>query len=189
MSYSSPLTARSSWRKAHHISHGIDSQYTEWLLDKGSLTQKLIDKSHGKFTIQVLDQSIKAVPFSEKKALAIPHRQWAVIREVILYGNDDPWVYARTVIPLSTLRGPLRRLHFLGNQSLGGQLFSNPTMRREPVEVALLAPDYFSQTSLHKARKKIHNMTLVWGRRSVFRVFNKPLLVSEMFLPDLFRRK
>lgn len=185
---SSLLPSQPIWRKPNKIpsSIAIQPDYLPWLLDKGSLTKKLTAKSKGHFSVEVLQQSIQAIPFSESKALRLSHRQWAVIREVVLYGNNTPWVYARTVIPLSTLQGPLRRLHYLGNQSLGGQLFSDPSMRREAVEIALLSDDYFSQTALHQARKKIDPVDSTWGRRSVFRLSNKPLLVSEIFLPALF---
>lgn len=149
-----------------------------WLLDKGSLTQKLIEKSHGNFHVEVLQQSIQAVTFSEKRALQIPQRQWAVSREVVLYGNQIPWVYARTVIPLSTLQGRLRQLYYLGNKPLGEALFKDPTMQREAVEVA--------QFHYQQLPSMLNVSEPTWGRRSVFRLSNKPLLVSEIFLPALF---
>jgi chorismate--pyruvate lyase len=157
----------------HNIPH------PSWLLDTCSLTQKLLKKSHGDFSVELVQQNIRPVLFSEKKALSIPHRQWALVREVILYGKKSPWVYARTVIPLSTLDGSLRRLHYLVNKPLGEQLFTDPTMQREPVEVAQFSPLWLPP--------KLHIHTPTWGRRSVFRLSNKPLLVSEVFLPALFQ--
>ena len=174
------------WRKPCHTQTNIEPHYVSWLLDNSSLTKKLIEKSRGDFRIDVLQQSVRAVSFCERKALQMPQRQWAVIREVVLCGNDVPWVYARTVIPLSTLRGSLRRLYYLGNQSLGEQLFTDTSMFREPVEIALLSAHYFSQTVLKQLQQTIPVVTSTWGRRSVFRLSDKPLLVSEIFLPALF---
>lgn len=170
-----------SWYPLAHKSHSVDSQYLPWLLDNSSLTKKLINKSHGRFRVSVLDQRIRQVPFSERHALQIPNRQWAVIREVVLYGNNTPWVYARTVIPLHTLHGPLRRLHYLGNKPLGEQLFTDSTMERGPIHVARFLPKQIPQ----QACKHSIEWASTWGRRSVFRLSNKPLLVSEVFLPAL----
>jgi chorismate--pyruvate lyase len=150
-----------------------------WLLDKGSLTQKLIEKSQGDFYVEVIQQQIQKVPLTERKALGIPQGHWAVIREVILYGQQTPWIYARTIIPLTTLQGSLRRLHYLGNKPLGEQLFRDPSMRREPMEIASLTPQQLPRT--------LALSSPVWGRRSVFRLSDKPLLVSEVFLPAVFQ--
>lgn len=180
MSFSFQHTLEPLWQPASLIPSIHDIPHHSWLLDKCSLTQKLLEKSQGDFSVELIQQSIQHVLFSEAKALNIPNRQWALIREVILYGQKKPWVYARTVIPLSTLKGPLRRLHYLGNKPLGEQLFTDPTMQREPVEVAQLPAQWLP--------KKLNIHTSTWGRRSVFRLSNKPLLVSEVFLPELLKK-
>ena len=51
-------------------------------------------------------------------------------------------------------------------------------MSREPVEVACISS---SNAQLPPALNKI--TSALWGRRSVFRLDQKPLLVSEIFLP------
>jgi chorismate--pyruvate lyase len=166
------------WHSLCHTPARIDAHYLPWLLDKGSLTQKLVARSQGDFRVDVLKQSIQSIHFSEGQALGLSSRQWAVVREVILYGQQVAWVYARTIIPLATLHGPLRRLHYLGNKPLGEQLFTDPSMKREPMQIAQIQAQQLPPTlALSQA---------TWGRRSVFRLANKPLLVSEFFLPALF---
>jgi chorismate lyase len=172
------------WRDVNHIQTSIDADYRPWLLDAGSLTRKLLAKSKGHFRVQLLKQSIEKISFSEKRALCLPLRQWAVLREVILYGQETPWVYARTVIPLATLHGPLRRLHYLGNKPLGEQLFTDPTMEREPVQLARISGELLA---LKNRPYLLSPSAITWGRRSVFRLSNKPLLVSEIFLPSLVK--
>ena len=102
----------------------------------------------------------------------------ALVRKVLLCCNDQPLVYARTVIPVTTIQGAQRRYANMGNRPLGAMLFADRTMRREAVEVAMLpATDVANQyTSINEP---------IWGRRSVFRVSGKPLLVNEYFLPEL----
>ncbi len=160
---------------------GIGKEYQHWLLDCGSLTAKLIKKSGGEFRVSVLKQSICPIPLSEKRLLGIPNSQWAMVREVILYGNNTPWIYARTAVPLSTLKGPLRRLHYLGDKPLGEQLFTDPSMQRSNMQVAQFLPSQIP----HQEQIANNNEGPTWGRRSVFHLSSQPLLVSEVFLPSL----
>ena len=66
----------------------------------------------------------------------------------------------------------------MGNRPLGAMLFADRTMKREEVEVASLPLS-------HSANQYTGIKKPIWGRRSVFRVSGKPLLVSEYFLPEL----
>ena len=143
------------------------------------MTQKLVDQSSGEFRVEVLQQRIQAARLSEYRALTLNHRRWALVREVLLHGNGKPWVYARTIIPLSTLKGYLRHLHFLGNRPLGEALFKDPTMQRNNLQLAAIKPEHLPRN----ARK----LQPAWGRRSTFRLRGKSLLVAEIFLQDLLK--
>ena len=144
--------------------------WRKWLLDPGSLTQRLIAASQGDFRVEVIRQGWYRPTRSEAKALKIPARQLAIIREVQLIGKGQPWVFARSIIPASTLTGKQRELNFIGSRSLGTILFRDPTMKRGPLQVSKL---------------KLTNGETVWARRSVFELSGKPLLVCEVFLPAL----
>ena len=67
-------------------------------------------------------------------------RERAIIRQVQLMCADHPWIYARTVIPATSLRGKLQRLAHLGNRPLGAMLFADPGMQRGVVELARILP-------------------------------------------------
>jgi chorismate--pyruvate lyase len=106
----------------------------------------------------------------------------ALIRQVQLLCGGKPWIYARTVIPVNSLRGRLKRLAHLGTRPLGGVLFADPGMRRGVVELASIRPGqalYTAATARLRTRP-----AAIWGRRSVFTITRRPLLVSEVFLPD-----
>ena len=170
-----------SWRSLlSHSDRSVPKQWRDWLLDTGSLTQRLIDASDNKLSVQILNQRIDIPRFTEQRALKLPSKRLTLIREVVLLANSTPWVYARSIIPLTTLTGRLRKLRHLDNQPLGALLFRDPTMTREAVEVACHT----------KVNAKLPTTLLggpqksLWGRRSVFRLDAKPLLVSEVFLPD-----
>jgi chorismate--pyruvate lyase len=140
-----------------------------WLCERGSLTQKLRLACHNQLEVGLLRLTWAQPTRSEAKLLGIPQRQLALIREVHLLGAGVPWVFARSVIPARTLRGPDRRLLLLGNRSLGSLLFKDPAIRRGPLEVCRLQ----------------HQQNACWARRSVFQLSHGPLLVCEVFLPSM----
>ncbi len=122
---------------------------------------------------------------NEARRLGLRVHQRALIRQVHLVCNDQPWVFARTVIPFTTLRGPLRHLVRLGTRPLGAVLFADPHMRRDELEMACIGTDL----SLFQRAITSPGEACVWGRRSVFYLRNRPLLVSEIFLPGIPKRK
>ncbi len=104
----------------------------------------------------------------------------ALVRKVLLCCDDKPLVFARTVIPATTIQGSQRRYANMGSRPLGAMLFADRTMRREAVQVAKLPIS-------NEVYRYIKSKDDIWGRRSVFRVSKKPILVSEYFLPELIR--
>lgn len=60
------------------------------------------------------------------------------LREVILYGDEEPWLAGRTLVPESTLNGPEAMLQQLGTRPLGRYLFSSSTLTRDFIEPAAL---------------------------------------------------
>ena len=150
-----------------------------WLCDQDSLTRRLITASGGDFRVQVIRQGFVRPSRSEQNALALPGRQVAMIREVLLLGRGQPWVYARSVVPLTTLCGRHRFLRHLGSKPLGALLFKDPSMRRGPIELIGVTTAEFGIPVLTGGGKE----DAAWGRRSMFYLEGKPLLVAEFFLP------
>lgn len=107
------------------------------------------------------------------------------MREVHLLCGDTPWVYARTVMPVSALRGRQRRLSRLGNKPLGAALFADPGLQRGEVQVARIGREeaLFGRALAAPPAE----IDAIWGRRSVFRLRGSALLVSEIFLPALLQ--
>ncbi len=152
-----------------------------WLLDAGSLTDRIRQTCQGQFRVRVIDEGWQRPRRDETQALSMRPATLGWVRQVQLLCDDKPWVFARTVIPLRTLSGAQRQLVHLGNRPLGAFLFADPRMRREAVELACITPGraMYRQASTGLARQP----ECLWGRRSVFRVGGKPLLVTEIFLP------
>lgn len=155
----------------------VPPPWRPWLFDQGSLTARLLARSGGDFRVQVLAQRWAQPTTAERRALGLPQRQHARIREVLLRGRGEPWVYARSVLPLALLRGRYRFLARLDERPLGALLFRDrAAVRRGPFTVAMApVPPPAGDGELAGVQ--------AWQRQSVFLLSGQPLLVAEMFLP------
>jgi chorismate--pyruvate lyase len=172
------------WRPARQLSRSdIPAKVWPWLLDKASLTERIVGVCPGRFRVQVVNQERGRVMRNEAEALNMRQGTHAIVRRVQLLCDETPWVYARTIIPPATLHRRLRRLVRLGSRSLGATLFSDPSMKRGEVEVTYLtASDELYRSVTGGLSRKPET---IWGRRSVFQLGGKPLLVCEFFLPEI----
>lgn len=146
-----------------------------WLLDRSSLTARLRAIAGESFKVTVLRQSLAKPRLDEALALSIPASKYVMIREVILWGHDEPWVYARSVFPMGAVSGSLRFLRKLGNRPLGDLLFHNPRVTRGTISVSYSTPASLRSYGITRT---------TWSRRSLFTYNNHTLLVSETFIPD-----
>lgn len=161
-----------SVKNQHHrqleISH---REIKPWLLAHGSLTQQLRHHANGRFHVVPVQQSLQRPSPDEARLLHMRSTQYAWVREVLLYGSDDtPWVHARSIMPLATLRGHGRRLKKLKNRSLGSLLFERHGVQTMP------------QMKQRQARQ-IAKLNEGWTRRTTYIWHQKYLLVQETFLP------
>jgi chorismate--pyruvate lyase len=156
-----------------------DPYLKNWLLDTGSLTERL--QSHCRdFRVQLIGQRPLAAEHEEFLHMDVPQQQrnstdWQV-REVILWGENRPWVFARSIIPDALCNGDLANL---GSRPLGKVIFNDPRFVRLPFQVGrLLKPDSLLR------HLEIPPVTELWGRRSVFHFEQLKMMVAEIFLPD-----
>ena len=170
------------WRRSN-----VPEKYLSWLIDPASLTERIIHSCTKDFRVQLLQQERARPSRNEAMALGMRIDSRALVREVQLLCGATPWVYARTVIPPVTLARKSRRFTALGARSLGAMLFADPSMTRGEVEIARLTPN---DPLFHIAARHISGkQQVIWGRRSLFHLGGKPLLVSEFFLPDIVQLK
>lgn len=167
------------WRPLERIPNGELAPATRrWLLDDGSLTGRLIEQGLGPFRVRRLYQGWEVPLPSEQRLLGIPDRQVAIIREVVLQQGERTVVFARSILPISSLAGRLAHLRRLQNRPLGAILFRCAGMRRSPFELARLRGDSdYLPLSLHQQQP-------AWGRRSRFSIEGRNVMVSEVFLED-----
>lgn len=171
------------WRPIGRADRYLPPDLFCWLAATESLTQRLQRLCGDSFAVELIDQSW-CRPFpGECAALGMRRRAWALVRQVYLCCGTRPLVYARTVIPRSTLRGRRRRYARLGERPLGEVLFAAGDVERSPFEVAMLMPgDVLHDAAINGMRSRKSSL---WARRSVLSVHGHPLLVSEIFMPAI----
>ena len=161
-----------------------------WIFDRCSLTSRLQQAcfaldGESRFSVRVLSQSRERPLPSERLLLGMRQSDYALVRQVQLQCGDQVWVFARTVVPLRSLRGRAKRLANLGSRPLGAMLFADKSVRRGRMQVARLLP---GDTVFNHAIGRMQNVPAeVWGRRSLFHYAGQPLLVNEIFLPGVGR--
>ena len=173
----------SRWIPARRLNRSrVPAGLLDWLLNTDSLTQRLQALCPGRFSVRLHDHGWARPTRGEARLLGCRRDRRALIRQVHLFCDATPLVFARTVIPLTTLTGPRRRLARIGSRPLGATLFADRSMRRGELQVTRLTPDndpFTPAVSLLVSAPEV-----VWGRRSVFRLGGRPLLVSEFFLSE-----
>lgn len=171
------------WHLPRHTRRlNVPTRLWDWLLDSASLTRRLQQACQGSFRVQLLNQGWVRPLRDEARALVLRPGSRAMLREVHLLCDEQPWVFARTVIPRDTLSGKYRRLAHLGNKSLGAMLFADQSMHRSPVKLARISAGRLFDSATRDLSNKPH---VIWGRRSLFRIGGKPLLLSEVFLREI----
>lgn len=154
-----------------------------WLEDPGSVTSRIRSACGGEFSLILVNQR-KAQPFfTEARILGLAVRHTALIRQVLLCCTGVPWIFARSVLPVSILRGRNRRLANLGSKPLGEVLFALPGVVRKDVQILPLGSDPVMRRAFEEAVDA--DPAGAWLRRSLFLLDNDPLLVSEVFLSNI----
>ncbi len=175
-----PVNLTNEWHTT--IPVNLSPYLINWLLDPGSLTARL--KQHCRdFRVELLGQQV----MTNHEVTAnneISAGEQVIVREVLLYCDQQPHVFARSLLPLKSLTGEQQQLADLGTQPLGQVLFSDPALKRSTIEVA--AFDEHSSVMKLANQLGLRCNHLLWGRRSLFTLAQKPIAVAEVFLPQSY---
>lgn len=161
----------------------MPAKLVSWLTDVDSLTRRLQQHNQYDFSVQLLSNSWIKPLTDECQCLNVSNTALAYQREVRLMDGGVANVYARTIVPRDTLMAMPSRFNNLGNKSLGELLFTDPSVKRGPIEVACLKPGQWLYEMA--VLDETYRPDELWGRRSHFYLGGKKLLVNEIFLPTL----
>lgn len=111
---------------------GCGAELAPWLRDRGSLTQRIQQRcTH--FAVRGVRSGLARIALDESALLGIAPQQLAYAREVFLYADGQPVVFAHSACARQHLRGAWAAVGGLGNQPLGALLFAHPLVERQPL--------------------------------------------------------
>jgi len=176
------LLAAREWLPAERLGQlEVDPPLRPWLIGKGLLTRRIREACGERFALRLVHQWTGLLDGALKSSLRVADGA-GLFREVELCCGEEPWVFAQTVVPDSTLT-LYPWLAELGEASLGETLNELTGVERSSYEYACLPagepPGSRSPGPGESA--------LLWARRSKIRVRGAPLLVQEVFLPGMGR--
>lgn len=176
----------------HGTTLGCDEALRPWLHDYGSLTQRIQQRCE-KFSVLPVCNGLARIPHDEAALLGIAPHQLAYLREVFLLADGKPVVFAHSTTASKYLNGAWQAVRGLGNRSLGTLLFTHPLVRRQPLRFKALRANHPLHVGRVLTRQRNAGLTPVppiipdtlWARRSLFTLHGAPLLVTEVFLPEI----
>lgn len=180
MSYTHIL---SRWRR-RPLRATVEPALLPWLADPASLTARIRARCDD-FSVAVLGQRLGPGYRDEGVVLGLREGEHAWVREVLLFADGVPVVFARSVVAQRSIRPAWRLFRGIGARPLGEALFADPRVVRGPLMVSSLDardPRYHGAVS---GARLVAPPPRLWARRSVFRLRGKALLVTEVFLPTI----
>ncbi|HEX5363974.1 MAG TPA: chorismate lyase [Gallionella sp.] len=168
----------------HGTAVGCDEGLVPWLHDRGSLTRRIQQRCQH-FAVRQMASGLARIAFDEAALLGIAPHQLAWSREVFLSADDNPVVFAHSACARQHLRGAWGAVRGLGSKPLGALLFAHPLVERKPLHYKALHAHH----PLHRKAATVLGVApgRLWARRSLFYLHDAPLLVTEVFLPDILR--
>lgn len=164
------ISLQADWKTAERAV--LPVSLADWILESGSLTARL--KAHcQQFRLDVLTEEMTTLP--DFLVPLLPETLLAQKREVLMYCDNAPAVYAQSWFPQQTMQA-LTALSGLGQHSLGEFLFRHKELVRGEIETTELTIT-LPQAAITQIPCR--------ARRSVFRLGEYPLLVAEVFLPTM----
>ncbi|MAV16798.1 MAG: chorismate--pyruvate lyase [Gammaproteobacteria bacterium] len=154
----------SPWTSIESIESKVDASILSWLSESGPITNRI--KLSQEFELELLNDEIDEISKEEELFLNSVSETFRV-RRVILLGNNTPVVYAKSVIPSSTIENGLSSLGKIGNAPLGDILFT---------------PGVFTKLEMVCASFLSKEKNIYWGRKIKYSVNSEPISVMEVFL-------
>ena len=152
-----------SWMSETKSLEVQNKEILSWLNEPGSITSRI--KSFSNFRLKLLRDGPGEVNAAEDDLIITNYKE-NNIREVVLFSDEEPFIYAKSILPLETIRLGLGALGNLKENPLGDILFLNPEIRKKYM--------LFAKFELNKR--------IFYGRKGIYTVKGYPFSVCEIFL-------
>jgi len=153
-----------------------------WLNCESFLTQKLKELT-GDATLKVLHQSMSPTNAWEREILLV-NDPGVLRRDILMYSNDTPCWYARTVVADSTYAANTELFARLNHETLGHLIFFDTQITRSSIEKYSISASSIEYSWLPAALSQ--SARILWMRKSTFHIHKTwPLFLMEIYLPGL----
>lgn len=175
-----------SWLPSNRLSKELLPQrHLQYFIDPRSSSKWLREITNNQIEFRLVLAEWGHANLEECLMLNIIPNTLVWIREVEWVYQDTLWVYARVVIPETSLVKEAKKFTEIGSQSLGDILFTDPCLKRSPFEICRLTQNHpyymYACKDINWFPKEL------WARRSIFHFHNQPLLINEIFTPAFFQ--
>lgn len=159
-----------------------------WLAETGSLTLRVQSACTPAqpFNLRVLSRGFAPAHRDELSLLGLHDR--ARFREILLKRGEVPLVFAHSVISHRDLKGAWAILDGIGGRSLGSILFHDHTVHRGALHFRRIDARHPLFAKALPWCQGVQPLEL-WARRAVFSRKGRPLIVTEVFLPQVMTLK
>ena len=162
--------------------------WLSWLTYQQALTKRL-DTLAGNSRLQVLSHAWGAADRWDKDVLMLKDTQ-IIHREILMWAQDVPCWYARTILPQTTYEANHLFYDRLANETLGDLIFNTPKLERLSLIHYNMQPESTEATWVMNALAEhpYESQETHWIRSSAFSLENaSPFYLVEILLPGLAR--
>jgi chorismate--pyruvate lyase len=138
----------------------------QWLMEQGSLSHKLAEHCDH-LSVKIVRSEVSPSESMSQDEVELLDHEVCWLREVVLYGDDAPWVIGRTLMSLDSIDRSRYDISQQGTVPIGVTVFSSADIKRDALQVARIS------TSNGE----------FFARRSRLWMKGHPILVAELFLP------
>jgi chorismate--pyruvate lyase len=177
------LGPRMNWQKTYSaLTNKPNIDYYNlgcWLKNRKSLTNHLKDIAD--LRIDLITSKNKNFLLSEKYHFKSFRPESLYLREVLIYANDLPVMYARTVLPYRYLRGHWSGIKKLKSSPLSEVVYERPSIKRSTFSYAI--PTTISVKKAIPCNALRADIAI--ARQSSFTYKKESILLSEFFFKAL----
>ena len=176
-----PLLPFDMWAPGVEVLRDLEPSVRELLTDSGPLIRRAERAGAAAVAARLIEQRLGFLS-REQQALLVAPASSCLVREVVLSGDGEAWVFAQSLVPDHTLEAH-PWLAELGDASLCGTLASVEGVGYGAFEFAPLPAVH--PLAARALAGSAESPAMLWARRRWVALRGRRLLMQEVFLPEL----
>ena len=182
--------SQEDWQALAGIADQAPAALLDWLAEPGLLTARVREYFGEEMRFRMLGPLRPAPLAAAIQARLAVHDDNCLLREIEFRRGAVRIIFAQTILPASTLIA-FPWLRDLGEAPLGEALRgSDELLTRDPLEYRALDREHGLARAARGSGAGLGSAVadgLFWARRAVYRLAGHPILVQEVFLPELLQ--